>query len=201
MNRKQSGRFFLSAVNFRCVWCSSFFFGAVLLALNLCFTACIDEEKPNVGKERTESVGVGRKSPRFSVKMSDNSEFSSQLLKGHRAVVVFFYSKCGDCHRYLPVLNEFYESVRAERDGEFADVQFLCISRADDPARIAQFWAASRLSLPYAPETDRKVFDLFGAHRVPTTYVLNAEGVCVAVYGDDNAPDANELRKALRQAK
>ena len=133
--------------------------------------------------------------------MSDNSEFSSQLLKGHRAVVVFFYSKCGDCHRYLPVLNEFYESVRAERDGEFADVQFLCISRADDPARIAQFWAASRLSLPYAPETDRKVFDLFGARRVPTTYVLNAEGVCVAVYGDDNAPDANELRKALRQAK
>ena len=118
-----------------------------------------------------------------------------------RAVVVFFYSKCGDCHRYLPVLNEFYESVRAERDGEFADVQFLCISRADDPSRIAQFWTASRLSLPYAPETDRKVFDLFGARRVPTTYVLNAEGVCVAVYGDDNAPDGNELRKALRKAK
>ena len=133
--------------------------------------------------------------------MSDNSEFSSQLLKGHRSVVVFFYSKCGDCHRYLPVLNEFYESVRAERDGEFSDVQFLCISRADDPARIAQFWTASRLSLPYAPETDRKVFDLFGARRVPTTYVLNAEGVCVAVYGDDNAPDGNELRNALRKAK
>ena len=134
MNRKRSGRFFLSAVNFRRAWRSSFFFGAVLLALNLCFTACIDEEKPNVGRERAESVGVGRKSPQFSVKNSQTIlKFSSQLLKGHRAVVVFFYSKCGDCHRYLPVLNEFYESVRAERDGEFADVQFLCISRADDP--------------------------------------------------------------------
>lgn len=201
MNRKRSGRFFLSAVNFRRVWCSSFFFGAVLLALNLCFTACIDEGKPNVGKERTENVGVGKKIPQFSVKMSDKSTFSSQFLSGHRAIVVFFYSGCGDCHRYLPTLNRFYESLRADPEGEFRDVRLICISRADRADRIAQYWADAHFSLPYAPETDRRVYDLFGAHRVPTTYVFDAQGVCVATYGDSNAPDEAELRNALRKAK
>ena len=201
MNRKRSGRFFLSAVNFRRVWCSSFFFGAVLLALNLCFTACIDEEKPNVGKERTESVGVGKKIPQFSVKMSDKSTFSSQFLSGHRAIVVFFYSGCGDCHRYLPTLNRFYEGLGADPEGEFRDVRLICISRADNAERIAQYWADAHFSLPYAPETDRRVYDLFGAHRVPTTYVFDAQGVCVATYGDSNAPDESELRNALRKAK
>ncbi len=201
MNRKRSGRFFLSAVNFRRVWCSSFFFGAVLLALNLCFTACIDEEKPNVGKERTENVGVGKKIPQFSVKMSDKSTFSSQFLSGHRAIVVFFYSACGDCHRYLPRLNRFYEGLRADPEGEFRDVRLICISRADRADRIAQYWADAHFSLPYAPESDRRVYDLFGAHRVPTTYVFDAQGVCVATYGDSNAPDESELRNALRKAK
>ena len=174
---------------------------SLLLLLSLCFTACIGEDKPEVPNRAGESAGVGRKTPQFSVKMSDKSSFSSQLLLGRRAVIVFFFSKCSDCHRYLLVLNRFYESVRADAKSEFADVQFLCIGRADDPARVAQFWATSRLSLPYAPETDRKVFDLFGARRVPTTYVQNAQGVCVAVYGDDNAPDAAELQNALRKAK
>lgn len=201
MNRKRSGRFFLSAVNFRRVWRSSFFFGAVLLALNPCFTACIDEEKPNVGKERTESVGVGKKIPQFSVKMSDKSTFSSQFLSGHRAIVVFFYSRCGDCHRYLPTLNRFYEGLRADPEGEFRDVRLICISRADQADRIAQYWADAHFSLPYAPETDRRVYNLFGAHRVPTTYVFDAQGVCVATYGDSNAPDGVELRNALRKAK
>lgn len=201
MNRKRSGRFFLSAVNFRRVWCSSFFCGAVLLALSLCFTACIDEEKPNVGKERTENVGVGKKIPQFSVKMSDKSTFSSQFLSGHRAIVVFFYSACGDCHRYLPTLNRFYEGLRADPEGEFRDVRLICISRADKADRIAQYWADAHFSLPYAPETDRRVYNLFGAHRVPTTYVFDAQGVCVATYGDSNAPDESELRNALRKAK
>ena len=173
----------------------------LFLSLSLCFTACIGEDKPEVPNRAGESAGVGRKTPRFSVKMSDKSSFSSQLLLGRRAVIVFFCSQCGDCHRYLPVLNRFYESVRADARSEFADVQFLCIGRADDPTRIAQMWAIQGLTLPYAPETDRKVFDLFGARRVPTTYVQNAQGVCVAVYGDDNAPDAAELQNALRKAK
>ena len=146
-------------------------------------------------------MGVGKKIPQFSVKMSDKSTFSSQLLSGHRAIVVFFYSGCGDCHRYLPTLNRFYEGLRADPEGEFRDVRLICISRADHAERIAQYWADALFSLPYAPETDRRVYDLFGAHRVPTTYVFDAQGVCVATYGDSNAPDESELRNALRKAK
>ena len=149
----------------------------------------------------SENVGVGKKIPQFSVKMSDKSTFSSQLLSGHRAIVVFFYSGCGDCHRYLPTLNRFYESLRADPEGEFRDVRLICISRADHAERIARYWADAHFSLPYAPETDRRVYDLFGAHRVPTTYVFDAQALCVATYGDSNAPDEAELRNALRKAK
>ena len=133
--------------------------------------------------------------------MSDKSTFSSQLLSGHRAIVVFFYSACGDCHRYLPKLNRLYEGLRADPEGEFRDVRLICISRADHAERIARYWADAHFSLPYAPETDRRVYDLFGAHRVPTTYIFDEQGVCVATYGDSNAPDESELRNALRKAK
>lgn len=173
----------------------------LLLSISSIFTACIDEERKESSRVHSENVGGGKKIPQFSVKMSDKSTFSSQLLSGHRAIVVFFYSGCGDCHRYLPTLNRFYESLRADPEGEFRDVRLICISRADNAERIAQYWADAHFSLPYAPETDRRVYDLFGAHRVPTTYIFDAQGVCVATYGDSNAPDESELRNALRKAK
>lgn len=173
----------------------------LLLSISSIFTACIDEERNESSRAHSENIGVGKKIPQFSVKMSDKSTFSSQLLSGHRAIVVFFYSGCGDCHRYLPTLNRFYESLRADPEGEFRDVRLICISRADHAERIAQYWADAHFSLPYAPESDRRMYDLFGAHRVPTTYVFDAQGVCVATYGDSNAPDEAELRNALRKAK
>ena len=159
----------------------------LLLSISSIFTACIDDERNEPSRVHSENVGVGKKIP--------------QLLSGHRSIVVFFYSGCGDCHRYLPTLNRFYESLRADPEGEFRDVRLICISRADHAERIARYWADAHFSLPYAPETDRRVYDLFGAHRVPTTYVFDAQGVCVATYGDSNAPDEAELRNALRKAK
>ena len=133
--------------------------------------------------------------------MSDKSTFSSQLLSGHRAIVVFFYSGCGDCHRYLPTLNRFYESLRADPEGEFRDVRLICISRADHAERIARYWADAHFSLPYAPETDRRVYDLFGAHRVPTTYVFDAQALCVATYGDSNCTGRGRIAQCTAQGK
>lgn len=176
-------------------------FGLIVFGFSITVSACINDDDDDDDDASGKRVEVGVKIPHFSTKKSDLSEISSDLLKGKRVVLIFFNSGCGDCRKYLPAVDALRKEIAEDSTGEYADVEFLCISRADRPDRIADFWESANLTLPYAPETDRKIYDSFGATRVPRTYVLNAESVCVATYGDNDAPDAAELKGALRKAR
>ncbi len=58
-------------------------------------------------------------------------------------------------------------------------VQFICISRSEGANKIAAYWQAHALTMPYSAQTDKRVFNLFAAKRIPRIYVTDKEGkVC-----------------------
>ncbi|MBQ7691331.1 MAG: TlpA family protein disulfide reductase [Muribaculaceae bacterium] len=135
------------------------------------------------------SVGVGDRLPAFAVTLGDGTVVSDQTLLGAPAMIVFFNTTCPDCRRELPVVEQFYR-----RHGQHCRV--VAIAREQLRDDIAAYWAANSLTLPYSPQPDRAVFNLFATERIPRIYQVNSQGIITAAYDDTHLPTLDELEQA-----
>lgn len=134
----------------------------------------VDEASGNEESETTDIVKVGDRLPSFSVETitdTGRSAFSSDGLTG-RAVIVFFNTTCRDCQRELPKLEAYY---RQHRDD--AGFQLVAIAREQAEADIAAYWEANDFTMPYSPQEDRKIYNLFATLTIPRVYFCLQSGV------------------------
>ena len=146
---------------------------ALLLYLLMMGCSSINEDNDVV-----ERIVVGDHVPSFSVGVVDHgipATFSTSHLTGE-TVIVFFSTKCGDCKRELPELNDYY--LRHKDDPGF---QMVAISRAEGEELVAPFWEEYDLEIPYSAQTDRHVYDLFASSIVPRVYFVSAQGIVTRV--------------------
>jgi len=146
---------------------------ALLLCLLMMGCGSINEDNDVV-----ERIVVGDHVPSFSVGVVDHgapATFSTSHLIGE-TVIVFFSTKCGDCKRELPELNDYY--LRHKDDPGF---QMVAISRAEGEELVAPFWEEYGLEIPYSAQTDRHVYDLFASSIVPRVYFVSAQGIVTRV--------------------
>lgn len=175
-------------------------FFSPLLLLVISFTlslSCISDDKP---QESANAVQVGHQLPDFEVRLNDGTAVSKENLKGRVALITFFNTGCGDCKRFLPVLNAVYQEIRTTENHPLRSVVFLPISRAQVSESVSAYWTEHGFSLPYAAQPDRHIYDRFATSGIPRNYVVNAEGRVTAVFDDQNPPTAEQLKTALQQA-
>ena len=145
----------------------------MILFMALCmFVGCVLDE-PGEGSADTDLVGVGDRLPSFSVEVIDSTShytFSSDALTGP-TVIVFFNTTCSDCQRELPVLNEYYLQHRTE-----PGFQMVAIAREESKENIQAFWQSNALSIPYSPQSDRRVYNLFATITIPRVYFCLKSG-------------------------
>ena len=150
--------------------------------------SCVVDESENSPSGSSEIVRVGDRLPAFTVEVIDGAErwlFSSVELSGP-TVIVFFNTSCSDCRRELPRLNEYYLKHREEEG-----FRMIAISREETASSIRAFWEAEGLSIPYSPQPDRAIYQLFATATIPRVYVCSASGI-VTWIGIENftLPDA-----------
>ena len=107
--------------------------------------------------------------PTFSVQSNTGKTFSTSTLNGKPALIVFFHTKCLDCKKELPVIQEFYEEYGAR-------IEFIAISRAQSQADIEEFWQSNHLTIPYAAQEDKTIFKLFAKKTIPRVYLCDGTG-------------------------
>ena len=143
-----------------------------LFAVLCLLVGCVVDE-PDEGNSSTDVVEVGNRLPSFSVDVVDGSDrytFSSDALTGS-TVIVFFNTGCSDCQRELPVLNDYYLQHRSE-----PGFQMVAIAREETEESIQAFWQSHSLSIPYSPQSDRRVYNLFATATIPRVYFCSPLG-------------------------
>lgn len=126
-----------------------------------CSAVSDDEQDP------VERVKVGDAVPSFTMEVvagHGRTAFSTESLHG-LTVIVFFNTSCKDCQRDLPLLNQYYLQHKDE-----PDFQLVAISREEDEASVATFWADNGLQMPYSAQTDRSIYNLFATSIIPRIY-------------------------------
>ena len=128
--------------------------------------------------------------PEFQVTMNDGSTVNvPDDLKGGVSCIVFFNTECRDCREELPVIQRLSD--------ELTDVGFLLISRAEEEASVSSWWAENGLSMPFSPQPDRKIYELFASSVIPRIYISDKNARIVAAFSDNPLPTYDSLKSIL----
>ena len=164
---------------------------AVFVALSIMsitvLTGCVTEGDDEVS---VWSLSEGDALPGFSVTMSDGEVVDNASLAGEVAVIVFFNTGCDDCRKELPEVQNAYKM----RGGA---ARFVCIARQEDMASIEGFWKDNGLDLPFSPQPDRSVYNMFATVGIPRIYISDVCGVIRAVFSDTSMPSASDIVSAI----
>lgn len=127
--------------------------------------------------------------PDFTVLMSDGTVMTTEMLSEGPAVIMFFHTGCPDCQNTLPSVQRIYD--------EFKDkVQVVLISREQAYEEVKDYWTQKGYTLPFSPQQDRVIYNLFATSRVPRVYVC-MDGKITDCYKDDPIPQYEDLLNDL----
>lgn len=146
----------------------------------------------NDSDEPAWSLSVGDVLPVFSVLTSEGQTVSTENLRGHWGVIVFFNTSCSDCRRELPELQKAYVQLKDRKD-----VVFACIAREEDAESIAAYWMDNALTMPRSAQPNRSVYNLFANSGIPRTYVINPSGYISATFAPEDRLTSNMLLDCL----
>lgn len=113
-----------------------------------------------------------------SMTTSGKSYTLSELLKEKKAVVLNFWATwCGPCQSEFPLLNQVYEQLKG-------DIEVLAIdqSTSDNLQSVKQFASSYGLTFPMAFDSVNRLQSMFGVTDIPTTVIIDAEGVVCEVH-------------------
>ena len=166
------------------MWTRSFLTLFVLAVLSSCISDDSDKESQGA------NLVVGDSLPTFQVTMNDGSTIRTSDLLGGVSVVVFFNVGCGDCRVELPEVQRLWDQQLG--------VPIVLIARENTEEAIQSFWQQAQLTMPYSPQSDRKVYSLFASSRIPRIYICDDQGVIRFSHADDAMPTAEQMADEIK---
>jgi thiol-disulfide isomerase/thioredoxin len=116
------------------------------------------------------AVVIGQALPPLEVTSLAGERVTLAPKDGRPMVVDLFATWCAPCRDSMPEL----ERLR-RRFGDRVD--FVSIAEEDDAKRVQEYVALLGLGSRVLLDGDRSAFARLGAHRLPTTYVIDGKGV------------------------
>jgi thiol-disulfide isomerase/thioredoxin len=116
------------------------------------------------------SIVIGDSLPPIDLSTSAGERVRLRQERGRPLVIDFFATWCGPCRQSLPVLERLRQ--------QFGDrVDFVSIAEDEDGEKVAAFAAEMKLGGRVLVDVDQRAFRRLGAHRLPTTYLVDSKGV------------------------
>ncbi len=125
-------------------------------------------------------IQPGMKAPEFVLKTPEDEPFALSGLKGKYVLLDFWASWCAPCRQSFPRMKDTYERYR--------DKGFEILGVSDDSKKEAWLKAIADDKLPWAQVVDEfpvrykpaRVCTLYGIHYLPTTILIDREGMIIA---------------------
>lgn len=154
-------------------------------------TGCVTDDDP-----KGPSLSVGEPLPQFSVAMNNGEIFSTTSLAGKIPVIVFFNTGCSDCRKELPVIQQLWEKYQ-----DSTEVVILPIAREETEEEILQYWNENNLSMPFSPQDNKEIYNLFAPSVIPRIYIADKSGKIIYSFDDSYLPSLEELISDIESVK
>lgn len=151
-------------------------YGLGLIVVLAIINASLPDETPRLeaGSSQT-GLNIGQVPPNFELKRTDGTKFNLSELRGERIVVNFWASWCPPCRAEMPDMAKF---AREQDDVTIVAVNTTTSER--DVADAESFVAPYEDAFEVVYDENGIVGDAYRIQAMPTTYVLDENGVIIA---------------------
>lgn len=140
----------------------------------------------------TIAVEVGEPAPQFgALTIGGERAISLAEYAGKVVILDFWASWCGPCLVAMPELERLSNALEPE------SVVLLAVSVDSDPKRAARFMRKMGVSYDSLIDSDGKIAAQYDLPGMPTTYVINPEGLIVARHVGFKPGDEAKLASAV----
>lgn len=167
-------------MKFRIVW-------LFLMATICSIQGCVNDNDP-----KGPLLTVGDHLPQFSVEMSDGLKISTADFIGKAGVIVFFNTNCSDCREELPVIQQLWEEFKNN-----PDILIIPIAREEKKDEIETYWKENNLSMPFSPQDNKDIYNLFAPSVIPRIFITDREGIIIFSSGDSDMPGFSQLKNII----
>ena len=150
-----------------------------------------DPEPPARDPMRGAEDLEGAQAPDFSLELLDGSTMTLSDYEGNIVVLDFWATWCPPCVRAMPILQTVMN--------DYADqgVAVYAINLRETNEQVEQFLTNHGLDLPVAMDRDGAVAGEYFIRAVPTTLIVDGDGVVAEVHVGAGPAYEDELREAL----
>ena len=135
---------------------------------------------------------TGAKAPDFALEALGGGTLRLSSLKGRIVVLNFWATWCDPCRQEMPELERYW---RAHRD----EVTVLGVNMGEGPEKVQPFVRALDITFPVVLDRQQKVARQYQVVAIPSTYVIDREGVVRAKYL--GPMDGRLIEQLVRQAR
>jgi thiol-disulfide isomerase/thioredoxin len=145
-------------------------------------------------RDETRGQGVGHAAPEIVVDQVKGGSLSLSSLRGRVVLLDVWASWCGPCKQELPMLDAI--AGRLRRRG----VEVLAVSVDQDRENVDKFLGARpHWNLTVAHDPKGAIADTFQPEKMPTSYVIDREGIIRYVNSGFEPGDAKEIEQRLAE--
>ena len=137
------------------------------------------------------ALGTGVQAPEIGLRDTEGHEIRVAGLRGKVVLVDFWASWCRPCQEELPVLEQLYQRYR-ERG-----LVVVGVNVDQRASNMSRFLSRRPVSFPVVHDARHAVADRYEPTTMPSSYLVDREGVVRHVYRGFRAADAAELERAI----
>lgn len=151
-------------------------YGLGLIVLLAIINASLPDKTPRLEADSSQTgLNIGQVPPNFELNRTDGTTFNLSELRGERVVVNFWASWCPPCRAEMPDMAKF---AREQDDVTIVAVNTTTSERDVEDART--FVAPYEDAFDVVYDEDGIVGNAYRIQAMPTTYVLDENGIIVA---------------------
>jgi thiol-disulfide isomerase/thioredoxin len=110
----------------------------------------------------------------FSAPLLDGQTVTLAGLKGKVVFLNFWATWCGPCRAEMPSMEALYRRFKSR------GLEILAVNLREDRKDAAAFMNQFKLTFPAALDSSGRIGSQYGVAAIPTTYIINREGMIIA---------------------
>ena len=144
------------------------------------------------------ALSSGEKVPDFTLADLSGKSVSLEDFKGQRVILNFWATWCEPCRMEMPDFNELNAELKKSGDAVLLAVN-LTDGRRETKSKVERFMEANQFDMHVLLDTEGRAADIFSISGIPTTVVIDREGVLRGKIVGTTTKD--EVMKLVRNMK